>query len=248
MKNQAEKKSVFLKAEWRKLMMANYIVPPEMLEKYVPAGTELDFYEGNCYVSLVGFMFLKTSVLGFRIPWHQNFEEVNLRFYVRRYTGTEWRRGAVFIKEIVPRRAISIVANTIYGENYVTRQMKHGWFHSEKEHKVQYAWRPFFTNTWNQISAIHSEMALPIETGSEASFITEHYWGYAKKNLRQSMEYEVRHPKWDVYKILNFHFQGSFLQEYGPDFAAILLNEPSSVFLAEGSAIEIMKGSLICVD
>ena len=44
------------------------------------------------YVSLVGFRFLNTRVLGVSIPFHRDFDEVNLRFYVRRNIGSEVRR------------------------------------------------------------------------------------------------------------------------------------------------------------
>ena len=43
--------SVFLKAEWRKLVLANYAIDPSLLSKYVPAGTTLDLWKGTCYVS-----------------------------------------------------------------------------------------------------------------------------------------------------------------------------------------------------
>src|ERR687897_263810 len=113
----------FLTAEWRDLVMANYEVDPEVLRPLIPAGIELDLHEGRCFVSLVGFMFLNTRVLGIRIPLHINFEEVNLRFYVKRETADEVRRGVVFIKEIVPRFAIAAVARTLYGEPYETWRM-----------------------------------------------------------------------------------------------------------------------------
>lgn len=75
----------FLKAEWRRLALVNYIIDKHLLVKYLPAGTELDLRNGNCYVSLVGFMFINTRLLGLRIPFHKNFEEVNLRFCVKRF-------------------------------------------------------------------------------------------------------------------------------------------------------------------
>lgn len=115
----------FLKAEWRKLVLANYTIEPEILSKYVPFGTELDLWNGKCYVSLVGFMFLNTRLLGVKIPFHVNFEEVNLRFYVKRLDRDTWKRGVVFIKEIVPKPALTFVANTVYQENYETLPMQH---------------------------------------------------------------------------------------------------------------------------
>src|SRR6185295_14844973 len=126
----------FLTAKWHDLIMANYEVDPSLLAGLVPAGTELDLHEGRCFVSLVGFMFLDTRVLGFLVPFHVNFEEVNLRFYVRRETEDEVRRGVVFIKEIVPRLAIATVARTLYGEPYEAMKMSH----VRTESTVGYSW------------------------------------------------------------------------------------------------------------
>ena len=105
--------ATFLTANWKDLVMANYIIDPTILEPFVPIRTELDSFNGQVYVSLVGFMFTDTRLLGWRIPFHVHFEEVNLRFYVRHKDAGQWKRGTVFIKEIVPKPAISFVANTI---------------------------------------------------------------------------------------------------------------------------------------
>src|SRR5688572_6934416 len=113
--------SNFLKAEWRKLIMFNYAVDPALLKPYVPPHTQLDLWNDTCYVSLVGFMFLNTRVKGIKIPFHINFEEINLRFYVK-YDDPEMgpKRGVVFIQEIVPKSMITWVANTLYREHYTT--------------------------------------------------------------------------------------------------------------------------------
>src|SRR6266513_2477095 len=126
----------FLTAEWRSLAMLNYEVDRSVLARRVPPGTELDSWGGVVYVSVVGFLFLKTRVLGVPIPGHRNFEEVNLRFYVRRKADGEWRRGVVFVKEIVPRRAIAAVARGLYGENYVAMPMSH----AIDGRRVEYRW------------------------------------------------------------------------------------------------------------
>jgi uncharacterized protein len=105
--------------------MLNYVVDPRLLAPLVPLGTELDFENGETFLSLVGFLFLDTRLLGLPIPMHRDFEEVNLRFYVRRKSADTWRRGVVFIRELVPRRAIAFLARACYGENYVALPMKH---------------------------------------------------------------------------------------------------------------------------
>ena len=119
--------STFLQAEWRKLAIANYAVDRKILREYLPNKTEIDLWNGICYVSLVGFMFQNTRVLGIPIPYHINFEEVNLRFYVRHKSQGEWRRGVVFIKEIVSKPALTFVANNLYKEKYETMPVNHIW-------------------------------------------------------------------------------------------------------------------------
>lgn len=238
----------FLTAEWRKLLMANYIVPPDLLLPYLPWGTELDFWQGRCYVSLVGFMFMKTKVLGMSIPFHRNFEEVNLRFYVRRMGPEGWRRGVVFIKEIVPKPAISLVANTVYGEHYTTHQMRHRWDIKGEKQVVRYDWKPFFTPSWYSLGAETAKIAAPIAEGSEAEFITEHYWGYASRGPEKTNEYQVAHPRWEAYTVHTYDIQGDFGKLYGASFESILAGVPSSVFMAEGSEVSVLGKSRLNPD
>lgn len=228
----------FLTAEWRKLLMANYEVSPELLQPYLPARTELDTWNGKHYVSLVGFMFLNTKVLGLSFPFHTNFEEVNLRFYVRYKDEDTWKRGVVFIREIVPKHIISWVANTIYNENYATYPMRHTWQQTGNELLVKYEWE--VANEWNYLQVVANNTPQPLVEGSKAEFITEHYWGYAKGN--KTVEYEVRHPAWQIYPVKNFDKSINIPKVYGENFYEYLNVNPASVFLAEGSQISVQKG------
>ncbi|GAA4846400.1 DUF2071 domain-containing protein [Algivirga pacifica] len=227
----------FLTAEWKKLAFANYIVPPETLQDLVPEGTELDFWEGNCYVSLVGFMFQNTKLLGLKIPFHTNFEEVNLRFYVKRKEGNEWKRGVVFIKEIVPKRAITFVANQVYKENYETMKMSHHWEASSSKREIVYRWK--CKNQWQSFQIISSIASHVIEKGSEEEFITEHYWGYAHAGKQKTNEYEVKHPQWELYEVHSCDINVNFGLVYGEAFSFLNNALPSSVMLAEGSEISV---------
>ncbi|MFT6746165.1 MAG: hypothetical protein ACJAZ2_000503 [Glaciecola sp.] len=214
-----------------------------MLEKYVPTGTELDLWEGDCIVSLVGFMFMNTKLLGVKIPFHSNFEEVNLRFYVKRFEKGEWKRGVVFIKEIVPKPALTFVANTVYNENYETMPMAHMWNLQNNERTVQYRWEK--DNIWNSIKINASLEKFEIEPNSETEFITEHYWGYAKVSKHKSNEYEVTHPRWEAYKVNEYEIDVDFGAVYGKDFEFLNLQEPTSVMLAEGSEITVENKNTI---
>jgi hypothetical protein len=233
----------FLQAEWRKLAMANYVVDEKLLRSYLPYKTEIDLWEGNCYVSLVGFMFLNTKVKGMKIPFHVNFEEVNLRFYVRYNDGGVWKRGVVFIKEIVPRPALTFVANGVYRENYQTMRMNHTWIAENNHLAVEYSWKK--GSKWNSIKAIAANKPNPIREGSEEEFITEHYWGYTRIKENLTSEYGVEHPRWDVYPTLDYTIDVDFEDIYGPEFHFLASEKPKSVFLAEGSEIRVKSGSLI---
>jgi uncharacterized protein len=233
----------FLKAEWRKLAIVNYEVEPNLLQKYLPFGTELDLWNDKCYVSLVGFMFLNTKLLGVKVPFHSNFEEVNLRFYVKRFDGDEWKRGVVFIKEIVPKAALSFVANSVYNENYITLPMEHVWQENEDSRLVEYYWKK--NDQWNHIKVVADKTQSEIKEGSETGFITEHYWGYAAVNEKRSNEYEVTHPKWKHFEVHSHDIQIDFGEIYGNDFKGLNNKEPDSVMLAEGSEITVESKSTI---
>jgi uncharacterized protein YqjF (DUF2071 family) len=227
----------FLKAEWRKLVLANYVVSEARLLPYLPAKTVLDTWNGQHYVSLVGFMFVNTKMLGFKIPFHVNFEEVNLRFYVKYNENGRWKRGVVFIKEIVPRLALSLVANSLYKEHYVTRNMKHQWTESEQTRQVQYSWLE--GTDWQSIKVESSLESYDILEGSEAEFITEHYWGYTKAGKQKTFEYEVTHPTWQCYQVKSYEIAVDFAKVYGSTFAQLSETKPVSVLLAEGSEITV---------
>ncbi|WP_417799326.1 YqjF family protein [Tenacibaculum sp.] len=228
----------FLKAEWRKLVMINYEVNPDVLKEFIPKGTKLDFYENKCYISVVGFMFLNTKLLGVKIPFHVNFEEVNLRFYVKRKD----KRGVVFIKEIVPKPAITFVANTIYKENYQTLPMKHSWTEKDDMFKVSYQWK--INKKWNSISVESLQKSIAIEPNTQIEFIAEHYWGYAKDKNRTT-EYEVKHPTWKYYPVINHTINIDFKATYGAHFSFLQSQKPSSVFLLEGSEISVENKTVL---
>ncbi|GJM31225.1 MAG: hypothetical protein DHS20C18_02260 [Saprospiraceae bacterium] len=232
--------SVFLRAEWRRLVMANYLLDPQVLKPYLPACTELDLWNNNCYISLVGFMFCNTRVLGMAIPWHRNFEEVNLRFYVRYKEGDEWKRGVVFIKEIVPRRAITFVANNLYGEHYITLPMRHTWQENTDQLEVAYEWK--WKGHWNRLAVETASQAQDITPGSEAEFITEHYWGYTRLTAERTSEYQVEHPCWQVYPVKQYDIDCDAYSLYGSAFGEVMRQAPASVFLAEGSDILVRGG------
>lgn len=219
--------------------MANYEISPDLLADFVPPGAELDFHDGKCFVSLVAFMFLDVRVLKIPVPFHTNFEEVNLRFYVRRETADETRRGVVFVKEIVPRLAIATVARVFYGEPYEAWKMSH----AKNKNELIYDW-------WKGDDAHHIKVEIGANIGvpaenSHGEFIIEHYWGYTKRSANRTDEYKVEHPEWELFDVNNYEIKIDFGKLYGERFAHLSDAEPHSIFMAKGSPVSVYKGASI---
>lgn len=229
----------FLNARWHDLIMANYEVEAALLAERVPPGTELDLDDGKCFVSLIGFMFLDTRVLGVPIPFHINFEEVNLRFYIKRDVDGETRRAVCFVKEIVPRYAIATLARVMYGEPYESWTMSH----ERTETTISYTWSK--DGRQNRLSVeIDESIGVPA-TGSHGEFIIEHYWGYTRRGGGRVDEYRVEHPKWELFSVKNEVIDVDFGGTYGGEFAFLAEQNPYSVLLAKGSEVAVYKGSTL---
>ncbi|HUB66593.1 MAG TPA: DUF2071 domain-containing protein [Candidatus Methylacidiphilales bacterium] len=232
----------FLTAEWRYLAMLNYEIDPVILSPFLPKGTELDQWQEKTFASVVGFLFLKTRIKGVSIPFHSDFEEVNLRFYVRRSGPEGWRRGVVFIKELVPRRAIAWVARTFYNENYLAVPMGHEKWEETGglKQKIAYTWT--FQGRKNCLELFTQGEAVETPENSHEEFIIEHYWGYARQRDGGTAEYRVEHPRWRVWSAGEARLDCDVAALYGPSFVSALSQPPYSAFLADGSAITVFGG------
>ncbi len=231
----------FLTAEWRDLVLVNFEAPPSLLVPLVPRGTELDRHRGVVFVSLVGFRFLNTRVLGCRVPGHVDFDEVNLRFYVRREVDGEERRAVTFVKEVVPRRLIASLARAAYNEPYVALPM-----HSEvttgdadASTRARYAWTSRAGDHHIEVLT-RGEFRLP-SPGSDEAFITEHYWGYTRQRDGGTIEYRVAHPTWRLRVAATASVEGEMAEFYGPEWREVLSAPPVSAYLAEGSRVAVSR-------
>ncbi len=229
----------FLTAEWRDLVIANFRVPASLLKPLVPRGTILDLWQERALVSLVGFRFVETRVLGVAVPMHRDFVEVNLRFYVRRELSSGPRRSVVFIRELVPRRAIAWAARALYNEPYRALPMRHSHRANPASSTWRYEWQE--GGAWAGFSAEATGAAEDLTPGSKAEFITEHYWGYTAQRDGGTVEYRVDHPSWRVWSNPTFRMHGDLRRTYGESFGAFLSGEPDSVFVAVGSPVTVFR-------
>lgn len=227
----------FLKAKWENLVMANYSIPPALLLPYLPKGVELDYFEGQTFVSLVGFLFKDTQIFKVPIPFFGTFEEVNLRFYVIRKEGNETKRGVVFINETVPSKVVALVANYLYKEHYVSIPTKHRWEISREMKKIEYEWK--INQEWNRIYVEASPESSPMKPDTIEEFIFEHYYGYTKIDSNSAEEYNIRHARWNVSEIINYEIDCNFEAMYGSDFAFLKNKKPDSIMIADGSPVSV---------
>jgi uncharacterized protein YqjF (DUF2071 family) len=236
----------FLSADWRRLVMLNFAVDPRVLEPHVPAGTELDFFAGRTYLSVIGFSFEKMNVLGVPAWGLRNFVEVNLRFYVVRRVGKELRRGVTFVREIAPSRVLATAARLFYGEQY--RALPTGVEKIQWNGRlvptagVTYQWR--CAGRWHRMGAVARASAARPSPGSLAEFIVEHYWGYTRLSADRSLEYQVEHPPWSVADAERFDWDCDAKAVYGAPWSGVL-GAPDSALLVDGSGVVVRRPTRI---
>ncbi|MES2882021.1 MAG: DUF2071 domain-containing protein [Bacteroidota bacterium] len=227
----------FLSARWENLIMASYEVDPEVLKPYLPNAVELDFYNGKTYVSLVGFLFKQTSLFNIPVPFFGTFEEINLRFYVKRLDGDLIKRGVVFISETVPYKIVAWLANKLYKEHYIAIPTKNEIKTTNISKSVRYQWK--INKVWNHIGVLAAKQSEQMQPESIEEFIFEHYYGYTRINNLLSQEYKVNHPRWLVNKMIDYSINCDFKAMYGEAFAELSNTQPDSVIIAEGSPVTV---------
>jgi len=239
------RKPTFLSAKWEYLAMFNYEIDPIVLAKHIPIGTEIDLFNGKALVSIVGFLFKDTKVMGVRWPWHINFEEANLRYYIKRFDGKQWKRGVGFVSEIVPKRVVTFMANRLYNEHYSTARMGHRINKTENNLEVEYSWQKK-DRYKNVIQVSATPASSEIKPDSEEEFIFEHYFGYNQLSASSTIEYAVHHPRWETFAVKNYLIDCDIENLYGKEFVPFITGKmPHSVLLAKGSVVTVDKPTLI---
>ncbi len=245
----------FLTARWTDLLLLNFAVPPDVVATLAPPGTKPDLHDGQAFISIVGFRFQRVRVFDVPIPGHTRFDEINLRYYVKRVVGDELRRGVVFVREIVPRRAVAIVANRLYHENYVTRTMRSAISLAGSQlstsDTLEYSWKVPLNRLgrksyrWNRLAA---RVAAPLElpgTGSLDEFIVEHYWGYVRGRDGRTREYRVAHPSWRIAPADDVIWDCDLPATCNTPLANYLAVPPTSALVADGSAVQVFRGRCV---
>lgn len=239
-------KRPFLTCEWRNLFLVTYAVPPSLLKPYVPPGLELDLRNGDAFVSLVAFDFLRIApqfpLVRRIVPATAlgNFPELNLRFYVRH--GDE--RGVVFVREIVPQRLAAWVARTIYNEPYRVAVLTSHCQEDEASRTMEY--RLTWEGSEQTLRVTGSKPTYLPQPQSDEHFFKEHRWGFGRTRRGQTLRYEVEHPPWEVFPVQSYHVALDWASVYGPQWQLLSKATPMSTVFAVGSAVAVYpQGALL---
>ena len=233
----------FLTATWRNLVLLSYEIDPEALLKYLPPGLSLDAWQGKCLISFVGLQFRNTRVRGIPAPIYRNYPQVNLRFYVRREIDGQYRRGVVFIKQIVPHRMVALVARRVYHERFVAMPLRCSLVFpsdSSQPQKITYQWRHRRKRGKMEVADLGA-LEHPKE-GSIEQFLAEHYWGYNAQPDGSTLEYLVDRPSWRIRVAATSTLVCDVEQLYGSSFVESLGASPLAAFWAEGSEVAVHRG------
>lgn len=234
---------VFLKSNWLRLTSANYVVNSSILEKHIPSGTELEFHKGKCYVSLVAFLYTETRLLNVRVPFHNTFEEINLRFYVKREVSPGvWRSEVAFTKLFFPKIALTLVAKYIYKENYETLAMRHFWKDEGEFISTNYG---LYKKKWHNFEVKSTLKSYNIVKDSNEFFFSKQYWGTSQIDKNSCTIYEIKHPDWRVYKVNDWNISFDFESVFGEEFKCLMRLKPESVYVYDGSEVIVNKKKII---
>ncbi len=223
----------FLTAHWNDLLSFTFAVNPRPLQPYLPPDLELDLLDGQALISLVGFRFRQTRIFGCTWPGYRDFPELNLRFYVQEGD----RRGVIFIREFVPLHMVSWIARWFYNEHYITAPLRH---ELERQGDRLIARCRLTLGGQEHLLEIHAQAASVMTTEDSLDHrFKELHWGYNVDHQGRTRRYEVSHPPWRIFPVLQHRLQLDWRTVYGPEWQWLQDVQPLHVMLVEGSEVSV---------
>lgn len=226
-----------ISSEFRKVALLNYIVPPEVVEKYLPKYTKPDFYNGNCFISLVGFQVKKLKVSDVKVPLIKDFDEIDLQIYVKRFDGARWVKGVVIISRIFDQPGAATLTNTLFKTNYTSMPTTSEVNETEEGLEVKYSWQ--LNGKEQSFSVKSNNLAAPYDKDTEAAFILDRSLGFIKAGEEETFQYTINHASWHLYTVEEYAVDVDFSRQFDPVLNILNTMVPQSVILTEGSTVEI---------
>ena len=237
----------FVSAYWSDLILLSYAVPDRLLLPRI-APFDLDYWDGQAYVSVVGFHFGKTRILGVPpgplLPNVANFAQWNLRTYVRRKVnevGSSHAKqaagGIVFLKEFVPSPMVTGLVRTLYNENYVTAPLSLTLQSEGNTLDVCYSLE--VGGRKHTIAAKSVLAPSKLKAGSADEFFIERYWGSPGAYGNKVISFQIAHAPWNTYDISSCDVDADFGLLYGKDWEFLNNRKPDYAAWCDGSSVGI---------
>ena len=181
-----------MRQTWHHLLFAHWRLDADSLRGHIPAGLELDTYQGEAWLGIVPFHMTNVAPRGVpALPWVSAFPELNVRTYVR----LEGKPGVYFFSLDATNPLAVWGAWTLFHLPYFTASMTV----SVVDDHVRYASRRrsgesarFVAEYW---PCAEPQAPAP---GSLEAFLTERYCLYAADSASRLHRLEIHHPPWPL--------------------------------------------------
>ena len=231
-----------LKLVMSEIVAANFLVPPDILKKYVPKGVELDFFGDETYVSLVCMVVSKPGLLGISFP--PKSPHLSLRFYVRRSNDPLHRRGTCSIRNYVSSPTMAWMLGSKLEGDYQKMRMKKqssGFDSKSAIPEAVYEWK--VGDHWNKLRIRGRNRIKNAGPETKIGFILSHPNVYRKVKGKTS-EFQVQRPAWKAWDVGQANFSCDVEKLFGKAFVKPLARRPASVFVSSGSEASFLKREL----
>ena len=216
--------------EWRKLCYVSYAVDPALLASHIPPGVSLETLDGQAIMSLIAWSANYPQVFGVPLPGALRSTEMALRYFVREGP----RRGAVTLFEDSSSPFAMLAARALFREP--TR-------HAPMTSRVEQTGSALSCHYTIDRAGTHSVSvraraeARPPDRQSTAYLVVQRPYGYASSSRGELLRYDLDHPVWDTYDVIEHDVRVDFGALYGEPWSFLSTLRPLSVVLAEGSAV-----------
>jgi uncharacterized protein YqjF (DUF2071 family) len=217
--------------EWRKLCFVIYSVDPALLSAHLPHGVALDMLDGRAVMTLALWEAHYPTVFGVELPSHPLSTEIALRYLVREGA----RRGTVTIREDSSSPFAALAARALFREptrHSVTRSTIH-----EDTGALRCSYEVERGGRLHQVRVRAATTAKQAGRDSLEYLVSQRPYGYQRSSRGELLRYDLDHPNWDSYPILESQVDFDFAALYGNEWGFLSSSTPTAVVLVEGSTV-----------
>ena len=179
---------------WHDLLFAHWPVDGSVLSRRIPAGFELDEFDGQSWVGVVPFHMSHVLPRGVpSLPWLSAFPELNVRTYVR-VGGVP---GVYFFSLDAANSIAVAAARTMFHLPYFFAEMtvreRDGWIEYASGRQAAIGGAAKFVARYRPTSAARDP-----KPGTLEYFLTERYCLFTMDSSLRACRVDIHHPPWPL--------------------------------------------------